>query len=83
MFVSIQGSCRRRMNSSYEIGFPQAFASTEELVAGSSADNEVFRKVDTTDAVETADEGLSGGVVDASNDRTDEVWAEALLVEGR
>jgi len=83
MHVSIQGSCRRRCDGSYKIGFPQAFASTEELVAGSSADDEVLRKVDTTDAVEAADEGLSSGVVDASNDGRDEVWAETLLVERR
>ena len=75
-------SSRYADGGSYKIGLPQSFASTEELIAGGSADNEVLRKVDTTDAVEATDEGLSGGVVDASNDGADEVWAETLLVEG-
>lgn len=83
MYVSIKSSCRRGNDSSYKIRFPQAFASTEELVTGSSADDEVLREVDTTDAVKTADEGLSGGVVDTGDNGTDEVWAETLLVEGR
>lgn len=72
-----------RAESTHQIRLPQALACSKELVARRAAHDEVLGEINATNAVEAADEGLAGGVVDAGNDGADKVRAEAALVEGR
>jgi hypothetical protein len=67
----------------YQIWFPQPLASTEQLVARCSTDNEVLCKVDAPNAVEAADEWLPRRLVDSRNHGADKVGAEPLLVQRR
>jgi hypothetical protein len=67
----------------YQIWLPQPLASTEQLVARCSTDNEVLRKVDAPNAVKAANEWLSRRLVDSRNHRADKVGAESLLVQRR
>lgn len=66
----------------HQIRLPQTFTGTEQLFAGRSAHDEVLGKVDTADAVKSADERLAGRLVDTTDDRTDKKRSEALLVQG-
>lgn len=69
------------MGNTYEIGFPETLAGSEELITGGTTDDEVLGKVDTANTVKAADKRLPGSVVDSGNDGADKVWTETALVE--
>src|SRR5438552_13640351 len=68
---------------SHQIGFPQPFTSPKELVTCRPAHDEVFRVVDTPNAIKAANKRLSCGVIDSRNHGADEVGAKSPLVEAR
>lgn len=67
----------------YQVWLPQSLASSEQLIARCSADNEILGEVDATNAVKPTDKRLPCGLVDPCNHRADKVWAEALLIQRR
>lgn len=68
--------------SSYQIWLPKTLARSKQLVARGPADDKVLREIDTPDAIEAADEGLPGLLVDAGDDGADEEGPEPALVQG-
>lgn len=76
--------CQLATNAStYQISLKQAFTHAEKLLRGSTRDDKVFGKVDTTNAVEAANKGLAGLGVEACNDWRHKVGTETALVEAR
>jgi hypothetical protein len=67
----------------HQIRLPQSLASTEQLIARCSTNDEVLRKVDAPNAVKPTDERLPTRLVDTRNHRTNEVRAEAFLIQTR
>jgi hypothetical protein len=67
----------------YKVWLPQALAHAKELLRRRTRDNEILGEVDTANTIESADERLASGGVEASDHGADEVRAKTLLVEAR
>lgn len=65
----------------YQIGLPETFTGTKQLVTGGTSYNEVFGKVDTSNAVESANKRLPRCMIDSSEDWTDEPRTESSFVK--
>ena len=70
-----------RWCKTYQIRFPQPLTGPKQLIARGPGDDEVLCEINATDAIEPAYERFPRRVVDAGDDGTDEIRAEALLVQ--